>query len=100
MQCQAAASRAFGGAPEPGRQQPPAALASRAAASADVVPAATQLVEAPPIDEQLRQLEGLLARLQRATTYGDKVRWRGTREMLMLYPRNVESDDSTMASTV
>ncbi|KAL4426976.1 hypothetical protein ABPG77_009537 [Micractinium sp. CCAP 211/92] len=81
VQCQAAASRAFGGAPEPGRQQPPAALASRAAASADVVPAATQLVEAPPIDEQLRQLEGLLARLQRATTYGDKV------EVLMSVPQ-------------
>lgn len=73
MHCQAAPSRAFGGAPDPGRQQPPAALASRAAAAADVLPAAVQLAEAPPIDEQLRQLQGLLARLGRAATYGDKV---------------------------
>lgn len=72
VHCQAAA-RAFGGAPEPGRHQPPAAVASRAAEAADLLPAAQCLGDAPQIDEQLRQLQGLLARLGRAATYGDKV---------------------------
>ncbi|KAL4457941.1 hypothetical protein ABPG75_012806 [Micractinium tetrahymenae] len=80
LQCQAAAPRAFGGAPEPGRQQPPSALASRAAAAADVLPAAVCLGEAPPIAEQLVQLQQLLARLGRAATYGEKV------EVLMNVP--------------
>lgn len=77
LQC-AAAARPFGGTPSSGeaaggRPQPPAAFATQAWTATATVPAVAGVQAPPPLEEQLRQLSGLMAELGRTATYRDKM---------------------------